>query len=111
MPEMFFQLECLNFLRQVTYKDEYDYTQEPNFQGGQDVFWRRIDVCLQTLRRAMMCVADTTPWLLALKETMIRDPDLDTLHYCRNSTKIIEWTNDHGNGDTVLGGGLLGYVS
>ena len=59
----------------------------------------------------MMCAADTTPWLLELKEASSRDPDLDTLHYCRDSDKLIAWTIDHGSEETGPGSGLLGYVS
>jgi hypothetical protein len=53
LPEYAVQLACLNFLRQVGYRAERDFTYLKRFSGGEDLVWERAYQCLERLRHAI----------------------------------------------------------
>ena len=98
---MFVQLECLNFLRQQTYREEYDYSRLPGFQNSSEQVMDKVDGCIRRLRQAIMCDSDVTPWLLTIHPGT-NSPDLDTLHYCRNHEHILNTTKSLGASEVNL---------
>ncbi|PKK46863.1 hypothetical protein CI102_8384, partial [Trichoderma harzianum] len=92
--EVFRNLGCLNLLRQHTYREEYDYSYLDAFQGTEAQIMARVDGCVQRLREVLMCLGDTTPYLIMLtpEKAQKESPDFNTLHNCRNFDKILEWT-------------------
>ncbi|RAK97883.1 oxidase ustYa family protein [Aspergillus ibericus CBS 121593] len=105
--EVFRNMACLNLLRQHTYRDEYDYTSVDAFQGSEPEIMRRVDACTQRLREVLMCIGDATPYLIMLtpEKAQKESPDFNTLHYCRDFDRIVEWTRDN----QIDGGGLGGH--
>ena len=101
LPEVFVQLGCINFLRQLSYSNERDYTHLACFQGGSSVVWQRAYQCLERLRQMVMCWADTS---VILQEY---DPDppegqegrllfhMDSYHRCRDFDRIKKWTENN----------------
>ena len=75
LPEYAVQLGCLNFLRQVGYRAERDFTYLKRFRGGEDLMWERAYQCLERLRHAFMVRWSLNPtmrelsWGCALKLT------------------------------------------
>jgi hypothetical protein len=47
LPEVFVQLGCVNFLRQLSYSNERDFSHLPSFQGGISKVWERAHQCLE----------------------------------------------------------------
>ncbi|GAW23805.1 hypothetical protein ANO14919_133820 [Xylariales sp. No.14919] len=95
--EVFRNLGCLNLLRQHTYRDEFDYSFLPAFKGSEEMIMRRVDACVQRLREVLMCSGDATPYLIMLtpeKKTK-ESPDFNTLHYCRNYDRILDWAKEN----------------
>ncbi|KAJ4860478.1 hypothetical protein T069G_05466 [Trichoderma breve] len=94
--EVFRNLGCLNLLRQHTYREEYDYSYLDAFQGTEEQIMARVDGCVQRLREVLMCLGDTTPYLIMLtpEKAQKESPDFNTLHNCRNFDKILEWTKE-----------------
>ncbi|KAL6833446.1 hypothetical protein J3E69DRAFT_362506 [Trichoderma sp. SZMC 28015] len=94
--EVFRNLGCLNLLRQHTYREEYDYSYLDAFQGTEAQIMARVDGCVQRLREVLMCLGDTTPYLIMLtpEKAQKESPDFNTLHNCRNFDKILEWTKE-----------------
>ncbi|KAK4455392.1 hypothetical protein QBC34DRAFT_445046 [Podospora aff. communis PSN243] len=92
--EVFRDLACLNLLRQHTYRDEHDYRHLKAFQGSEEEIMTRVDACVQRLRQVLMCSGDATPYLIMVtpKKKLKEAPDFNTLHYCRNFDRILEWT-------------------
>lgn len=92
--EVFRNLACLNLLRQHTYRNEYDYSPLAAFQGSEGQIMTRVDGCVQRLREVLMCAADATPYLIMLtpEKKQKESPDFNTLHYCRDLDRILDWT-------------------
>ncbi|KAE8374160.1 hypothetical protein BDV26DRAFT_284485 [Aspergillus bertholletiae] len=97
--EVYHQLACLNLLRQHTYRDEYDYSALPAFAGTEDQIMVRADRCIDTLRVALMCAGDATPYLIKIvpDRPLGEGPDFNTLHQCRDFGRIKEWSDRHGD--------------
>jgi hypothetical protein len=95
--EVFRNLACLNLLRQHTYREEYDYSYLEAFHDPEDRIMERVDACVQRLRLVLMCAGDTTPYLIMLtpEKAQKESPDFNTLHYCRNFDKILDWTKEN----------------
>ncbi|KAJ6437213.1 FluG domain-containing protein [Purpureocillium lavendulum] len=92
--EVFRNLACLNLLRQHTYRGEYDYSSLRSFQGSEEQIMTRVDSCVQRLRGVLMCAGDATPYLIMLtpEKKQKESPDFNTLHYCRDFDRILDWT-------------------
>jgi hypothetical protein len=97
LPEVFVQLNCVNFLRQVGWREKYDYSHLALFQDSEKALLRRVDQCLEKLRKALMCWSDITPQL-----KMKGFFDGVTLHRCRNFDKISQWTEEHGIREVIV---------
>jgi hypothetical protein len=95
--EVFRNMECLNLLRQHTYREEYDYSSLAAFQGSEAQVMERVDACVQRLRDVITCAGDATPYLIMLtpEKAQKESPDFETLHYCRDFDAILQWTRDN----------------
>lgn len=58
-----------------------------------------LDHCIDYLRQVIMCESDVTPvtsnWVFTHHTP---HPDFNTMHKCRNFTKLLEWVEEHDNG-------------
>ncbi|GJN83108.1 hypothetical protein PLIIFM63780_006656 [Purpureocillium lilacinum] len=92
--EVFHQLHCLDLIRQYTYREEWDYSSQPAFDGTPE---QHVDHCINSLRIYLQCTADVTPYLILKDERrpLGIDPDFCTRHKCRNFEKIQRWARDH----------------
>lgn len=95
--EGFHQIHCLNLIRQYTYRDQWDYSGLPSFEGTPQLVRHHIDHCIETLRINLMCTADVTPYLIELNPNrrLGEDPNFDTLHKCRKWDKLVHWAKSH----------------
>jgi hypothetical protein len=99
MPAVFVQLHCLNLLRRHTRSDERDYSHLPSFQGGNATVKLRLDQCLERLRFAFLCDADTAMFGWDAKPGNPFEhgqPDFASLHKCPELEAISQWTDNHG---------------
>ncbi|TQN71031.1 Cyclochlorotine biosynthesis protein O [Colletotrichum shisoi] len=91
---VFHQLHCLNFVRQYTYRDAYDYSNVTTFRANKEIVRGHVDHCIETLRHFLMCQSDVTPVVFE------KDPsrpsgsksDFNMRRKCRNFGKIQAWT-------------------
>ncbi|TIC95044.1 hypothetical protein CH35J_008772 [Colletotrichum higginsianum] len=91
---VFHQLHCLNFVRQYTYRDAYDYSNVTTFRASKEIVRGHVDHCIETLRHFLMCQSDVTPVVFE------KDPsrpsgsksDFNMRRKCRNFGKIQAWT-------------------
>ena len=88
------QLRCLNLIRQYTHRNEYDYSHLADFRVSNESILEKVDICLQRLRLAAMCWADTAPVLLEVFPNG-NNIDMKSLHYCRNFEDINAWVRAH----------------
>ncbi|KIM96851.1 hypothetical protein OIDMADRAFT_169633 [Oidiodendron maius Zn] len=96
--EVFHSMHCLDMVRQYTYKDEYDYSDNPTFQDDADFLRSHVDHCIEALRIRLMCYSDITPFLHRIEPgaELGATPDFDTQHKCKKYDKIQEWQrNNH----------------
>ena len=112
--EVFHSLHCLDMVRQYTYKDEYDYSDNPTFQDDDEflrlvsffilprrylslTYSKHVDHCIDALRIRLMCYADVTPFLHEVSEgaELGATPDFNTQHRCKNYDSIQQWARDH----------------
>lgn len=76
--------------------------------------WHHVDHCLETVRRDILCHADTgaTTWEWIARTQMTIRPE--TKHVCRNFDKISEWAYDRhvkaGQRAHVEGGKVVDYT-
>jgi hypothetical protein len=97
LVEGFHQIHCLNLIRQYTYRDQYDYSHLPSFDGTPELVRHHVDHCIDALRRFIMCVGDVTPYLIKVNPNRLsgEDPDFETLHKCRKYDKLVDWIKDN----------------
>ncbi|KAK0760705.1 hypothetical protein N5P37_006902 [Trichoderma harzianum] len=99
--EVFHQLHCLNFIRKVIYADYYSRPENLpiEFEVTNKLFFNHVDHCIDYLRQVIMCESDVTPvtsnWVFTHHTP---HPDFNTMHKCRNFTKLLEWVEEHDNG-------------
>ncbi|KAI1264677.1 hypothetical protein F5Y18DRAFT_389778 [Xylariaceae sp. FL1019] len=98
------QLGCLNFIRQWSYFPRvdnlyYDYSYLASFQGGEEVVLERTHQCLERLRQAVMCWADSGVVIKYAEVTEdLRERwilDFGTYHNCRDFDKLQAWTHNN----------------
>lgn len=96
--EVFHHLHCLNTIRQYVHRDAYPADLVPwLFQvNTAEVAKEHVEHCIGTLREALMCNADLTPYLWfegrnggAAKE------DFQAAHKCKDWESIIESVKKH----------------
>ena len=101
VPEVFVQLDCLNFIRQLSHSDQRDYTDLPTFQLGNATVWHRAHQCIERLRQNVMCWADTSSILQEINPDPPEGSEgqllfrFDSYHRCRNFDRIKAWTDAH----------------
>lgn len=111
---VFHVLHCLSVLRRNIYPRHYNSSLiKPD--GTVDWNrWHHVDHCLETVRRDILCHADTsaTTWEWIEASQMTIRPE--TKHVCRNFDKISQWAYDRhvqGNQRThVEGGKIVDYT-
>lgn len=88
---VFHVLHCLSVLRRHIYPRRYNASLV-NADGTVDYHkWHHVDHCLETVRRDILCHADTaaTTWQWIEASQMTIRPE--TKHVCRNFDKISAW--------------------
>ncbi|RAK97889.1 oxidase ustYa family protein, partial [Aspergillus ibericus CBS 121593] len=95
--EVFHQIHCLDLIRQYTYRDQYDYSKQPAFDGTEEQVRHHVDHCINSLRIFLQCTSDVTPYLVLKdpKRPLGIDPDFNTQHKCRDYGKIVTWAREH----------------
>jgi hypothetical protein len=108
VPEVFIQLNCLNFLRRYSQKENHNYSYLKAFNVSTEAVKANVNLCLDRLRHDFMCWADTglnfysTQWDQAAGKVVRKGMDFGTLHYCRNFDVITSWTSDNGVRDVLM---------
>ncbi|KAK4455388.1 hypothetical protein QBC34DRAFT_374227 [Podospora aff. communis PSN243] len=95
--EVFHQLHCLDFIRQYTYRDQYDYSKQLAFDGTPEQVREHVDHCINSLRIHLQCASDVTPYLIKRdpRRPLGIDPDFNTQHKCRDFERIHRWAKNH----------------
>ncbi|KAG8156492.1 hypothetical protein KVR01_013596 [Diaporthe batatas] len=57
--------------------------------------WAHVDHCIDSVRQQLMCQADIAAFTFDWRAEKILEPMIDTIHVCRNFTKIQEWAENH----------------
>ncbi|WDK18393.1 hypothetical protein CGRA01v4_09678 [Colletotrichum graminicola] len=91
---VFHQLHCLNFVRQYTYRDAYDYSNVTTFRANKEIVRGHVDHCIETIRHFLMCQSDVTPVVFEkdLSRPSGSKSDFNMRRKCRNFGKIQAWT-------------------
>ncbi|KAK1973907.1 hypothetical protein LZ30DRAFT_609511 [Colletotrichum cereale] len=91
---VFHQLHCLNFVRQYTYRDTYDYSNVTTFRASKEIVRGHVDHCIETIRHFLMCQSDVTPVLFEkdLSRPSGSKSDFNIRRKCRSFEKIQAWT-------------------
>jgi len=95
--EVFHSLHCLDMVRQYTWRDEYDYSDNPTFQDDDEFLRTHVDHCIDALRIRLMCYADITPFLHTTEPgaELGATPDFNTQHRCKKFDSVQEWARTH----------------
>ncbi|KAK2050890.1 hypothetical protein LY76DRAFT_529575 [Colletotrichum caudatum] len=103
VTEVFHQLHCINVLRQYVWQDSYPEGLLPTLLkfNSPEVAREHADHCVETLRQAVTCNSDVTPFLIYQKK---RSPgsgpsleeDFGGFHKCRRFDKLLDWVNKNG---------------
>ncbi|POR37564.1 Uncharacterized protein TPAR_02205 [Tolypocladium paradoxum] len=103
--DVFHQLHCLNMIRMAFYPRRYNKSMV-NPDGTVDFLeWmhmgksnspppstRHSNHCIESIRQSVMCHSDTSTVAYRWSDTAkVLRPRLDSVHMCRNFTKIREW--------------------
>ncbi|KAG0646873.1 Cyclochlorotine biosynthesis O [Hyphodiscus hymeniophilus] len=97
-------------VRQYTWKDQYDYSDNPTFQDDDEFLRTHVDHCIDALRIRLMCYADVTPFLHVIEPgaELGATPDFNTQHRCKNFDNVQQWARDNharaADGQNVAGG-------
>ncbi|KJZ71930.1 hypothetical protein HIM_08686 [Hirsutella minnesotensis 3608] len=98
MIEVFHQLHCLNLVRQYTWFLAGKYEMPPPDLMGSPVGNRmHVDHCIETLRLALMCSSDVTPFFIRVdpNKPLGQSADFNSHHRCRNFQKINSWMDEN----------------
>lgn len=91
--EVFHHLHCLNLIRQFTWLDHYDSI--PQGLSATDHVMNRmhVDHCIETIRLALQCNADITPYLVRRQDdrTLGAKSDFNAWHRCKSWNGIGQW--------------------
>ena len=101
--EVFHHLLCLHVPRQYIGRDSYPDDLLPSLfkHNSPLVVSAHVDHCIETLRLALMCNADVTPYLLYEKEAepglgVPAREDFQALHKCKTFDRLLDWVNTNG---------------
>ncbi|UNI23174.1 hypothetical protein JDV02_009009 [Purpureocillium takamizusanense] len=90
--DVFHQLHCLNVIRKAFYPRRYNITMVKPDGTIDFLEWMHVDHCIESLRQSVMCHSDISTVPFRWSETsQALKPRLDSVHVCRNFTKIREW--------------------
>jgi hypothetical protein len=93
--QVFHQLECVNLLRQDSFRDYYAH-QNKDFEAPRKELRRRLDHCLEVIRMSVMCQSDVGVFTYKHYEGIHGQwPDLNTLHTCRKFDAIRDWASEN----------------
>ncbi|KAE9963081.1 hypothetical protein BLS_009706 [Venturia inaequalis] len=96
--EVFHHLHCLNVVRQYVQRDEYPDGLVPWLfkSNSKQVARDHVTHCIATLREALMCNADLTPYLwFKGKVGEVAKEDFGASHKCKNWDSIVEGVKKH----------------
>ncbi|KAM3519678.1 hypothetical protein NHJ13051_007334 [Beauveria bassiana] len=90
--DVFHQLHCLNMIRQSIYPKRYNSSIIRQDGTIDFLAWSHLDHCIEAIRESLTCSADVSavPYRWH-PETKIAEPDIRSVHVCRNFTKIRDW--------------------
>ncbi|EGX90076.1 hypothetical protein CCM_06496 [Cordyceps militaris CM01] len=90
--DVFHQLHCLNMIRRSMYPKRYNSSIIREDGSIDFLTWAHLDHCVEMLRESLTCSADVSviPYRWH-RETNIAEPDIRSVHMCRNFTKIRDW--------------------
>jgi hypothetical protein len=101
--EVFHHLHCLNVLRQYAWHDSYPEELLPSlFKYNSPLAVRaHVDHCIETLRLALMCNADVTPYLLYEQKAepgldVPAREDFEAFHKCKKFDRLLDWVKING---------------
>ncbi|KAK7184349.1 hypothetical protein PSPO01_09726 [Paraphaeosphaeria sporulosa] len=92
--EVHHQIHCLNMIRQYTWLNEFNASFF-GLEDGPKLNRMHVDHCIETLRLALMCRADTTPLLVRLGGEHGTKADFNSHHKCVKWDHFMEWVGDH----------------
>lgn len=96
--EVFHHLHCLNVIRQYIQRDEYPAGVVPWLfkLNSKKVARDHVTHCIATLREALMCNADITPYLWFKGENGgVAKEDFGASHKCKNWDSIVAGVKEH----------------
>ncbi|KAI0514737.1 hypothetical protein F5B22DRAFT_610544 [Xylaria bambusicola] len=95
--EVFHHIHCLDLVRQYVHRDEWDYSDQPAFDGTPEQVLEHVDHCINSLRMVLQCTADVSPFLIKSdpKRPLGIDPDFNSQHKCRDFEAIRKWAREH----------------
>ncbi|KAI1119431.1 hypothetical protein F5Y14DRAFT_395268 [Nemania sp. NC0429] len=95
--EVFHHLHCLDLIRRYTYRDHWDYSKSPAWDGTPQQILNHVDHCINSLRLLIQCKADIDLYLVKVdtRTPLGIDPDFNTKHKCVNFEKIHQWAKEH----------------
>ncbi|KAL0934572.1 uncharacterized protein CTRU02_211371 [Colletotrichum truncatum] len=101
--EVFHHLHCLNMLRQYIWRDSYPENIIPSLLklNSPEVARNHTNHCIDTLRQALMCTGDVTPYLVYKTEVSVESKspireDFQASHKCRKFPKLLDWMMKNG---------------
>ncbi|KAK4455387.1 hypothetical protein QBC34DRAFT_432715 [Podospora aff. communis PSN243] len=87
------QIHCLNLVRQYIYREHWDYSDLPSFNGGPKVRRHHVDHCVSTLRMVLTCLSDVTP--IVFERRGGRIAAVEAPRKCRVYSGLLDWVNQH----------------
>ncbi|KAK0732542.1 tat pathway signal sequence [Apiosordaria backusii] len=93
--DVFHQLHCLNMIRMGLFPGRYNTSMKRPDGTINYLQWLHMDHCIESLRQSITCHSDIsvfTYWWLESKKVM--EPELGTMHVCRNFSRIRAWAFD-----------------
>ncbi|KAI8633234.1 hypothetical protein F5Y19DRAFT_490409 [Xylariaceae sp. FL1651] len=90
--EVFHHLHCLNMVRKALHLDYYGINED-----SMERYNTHIEHCIDSIRQALMCTSDITPWPVEWNTRYHRPrPNFITApHTCRNFEKLRDWAHEH----------------
>ena len=99
--EVFHHLHCLNVVRQFAWRDQYPEHLVPTLlkYNTPTVARGHVDHCIETLREALTCNADVTPYLWYKNVGEGNGPakeDFQATHKCKRFDRIVDYVKEIG---------------
>ncbi|KAK2036798.1 hypothetical protein LZ31DRAFT_482770, partial [Colletotrichum somersetense] len=101
--EVFHHLHFVNVLRQFLWRDSYPEGMSPSLLkfNSPEVARAHADHCIETLRLALMCNVDITPYLFYEDEpapgsNVPAKEDFQAFHKCKRFDRLLDWVHENG---------------